>query len=208
VAAEWQFPGGALALSEQTRFLFQGGDTERIIDRITTLTAPDARIRLSDNKEGLLGLRVARALELPAGEAAVLVGADGKPGAKPVTDDTGVTGRYLSSEGKEGAAVWGTRARWVRLSGTIDDKPVSVVIFDHSANPGHPTYWHARPYGLFAANPLGWKAFTDGKQTLDFALPARRSVTFRYRILITNDVPPPAVLDRRYAEAVKELDEK
>ena len=70
-------------------------------------------------------------------------------------DNTGVNGVYLTSEGTKGAAVWGTRGRWCTLSGTVGAEPVSIAILDHPQNPGHPTYWHARGYGLFAANPLG-----------------------------------------------------
>ncbi|HEY9487879.1 MAG TPA: DUF6807 family protein, partial [Chryseosolibacter sp.] len=51
-------------------------------------------------------------------------------------------------------------------------------------NVGFPTYWHARGYGLFAANPLGQKEFSKGKEALDFKLPAGKSVTFRYKVLI------------------------
>jgi hypothetical protein len=61
---------------------------------------------------------------------------------------------------------------------------VTITIFDHPANPGFPTYWHARGYGLFAANPLGQKIFSNGKQELNFSLAPGQRVTFRYRILI------------------------
>ena len=30
--------------------------------------------------------------------------------------------------------------------------------------PAIPTHWHARGYGLFAANPLGDKEFDDGNK--------------------------------------------
>ena len=44
-----------------------------------------------------------------------------------------------------------------RLSGA------GVAIFDHPSNPQHPTTWHARQYGLIAANPFGLNhAVTSG----------------------------------------------
>jgi hypothetical protein len=46
------------------------------------------------------------------------------------------------------------------------------------------TYWHARGYGLFSANPLGVKDFTNGKEELNFSVPAGKSVTFRYRVIV------------------------
>jgi hypothetical protein len=74
----------------------------------------------------------------------------------------------------------------VNLNGVIQSKPVSLVILDHPKNVGYPTYWHARGYGLFAANPLGQKELSNGKDILDFKLPAGKSVTFRYKVLINS----------------------
>src|SRR5262249_33779265 len=102
----------------------------------------------------------------------------------PVLDNTGITGEYTSSEGKKGDAVWATRGRWTALAGTIDREAVTIAMIDHPKNPGYPTYWHARGYGLFAANPLGQKVFSEGRETLNFTLPPHGSATFRYRILI------------------------
>jgi len=41
-------------------------------------------------------------------------------------------------------------------------------------------------YGLFAANPLGWKTFTNGEKELNFTLAPGESTTIRYRILIAS----------------------
>jgi hypothetical protein len=49
---------------------------------------------------------------------------------------------------------------------------------------GFPTYWHAQGFGLFAANPLGLKALSGGKDELNFALKGGGSVTFRYRVVL------------------------
>jgi hypothetical protein len=99
-------------------------------------------------------------------------------------NNEGVNGDYLTSEGKKGDAVWGTRGRWCTLSARIGDEPVTIAILDHPANPGFPTYWHSRGYGLFAANPLGQKALSGGKEELNFALEAGKSATFRHRMMI------------------------
>ncbi len=106
--------------------------------------------------------------------------ASGKASATKVLDNTGVTGEYTSSEGLKGDAVWGTRGRWTMLTGTVESEPVTLVMLDHPSNPGFPTYWHARGYGLFAANPMGEKVFTDGKKELNVTIePASRSVPHR-----------------------------
>ncbi len=122
----------------------------------------------------------------------------------PVLDNEGVTGLYVSSEGKTGDAVWGTRARWVKLVGTIEGKPVTVAILDHPKNPGHPTHWHARGYGLFAANPLGQKDFTEGKSQMNFTLAAGQSATFIYRVLIYSAEAIPEQIEVEYHRFVEE----
>jgi hypothetical protein len=184
VLIEWVMPDGRVALEETTSFVFRKTQGGRIIDRSTTLTARDKPVKLPDNKEGVLGLRVARTLEQPSNEPATFTDAAGVATTVAKLDNTGVTGLYHTSEGKEGDAVWGTRARWCALTGKIGDEDVTIAILDDPKNPGAPTYWHARGYGLFAANPLGQKALSDGKDTLDFALAPKASATFHHRIAI------------------------
>ncbi len=100
----------------------------------------------------------------------------------PVLDNTRATGKYVSSEGRQGDAVWGTRGKWNMLSGTVDGEPLTVAILDHPSNPGYPTHWHARGYGLFAANPLGDAIFNE--KPFNLTLEPGASVTFKYRVLI------------------------
>jgi hypothetical protein len=118
----------------------------------------------------------------------------------PVLDNTGVTGSYTSSEGWTGDAVWATRGKWTMLTGRIENEPITLAILDHPSNLGFPTYWHARGYGLFAANPLGQRVLTDGKQPpLNFTLERGASATFRYRLLILEGRSTPAQLDAQFA---------
>ena len=184
VTADWQKPDGSNLLLEETRFIFNGSGNMRTIERITKLTALKEDVSFKDNKEGVIGIRLARELEHPSNKPEVFTDASGKATDVPKLNNEGVTGKYRSSEGKEGDDVWGTRGQWVNLNGVIASKPVSLVILDHPKNVGYPTYWHARGYGLFAANPLGQKEFSKGKEVLDFKLPAGKSVTFRYKVLI------------------------
>lgn len=186
VEMSWVDPAGTALLNENTRFIFHGDGTSRTIDRITRLTALKTRVVLGDNKEGLIGLRVARALEQPSKAAVVLTDASGKPQPRTVNND-GVTGEYLASNGRTGDAVWGTRGEWARLAGTIEGTPVTVAILDHPSNPGFPTYWHARGYGLFAANNLGRQVFDPEQPEAKLTLEPGESVTFRHRILILEE---------------------
>jgi len=184
VTADWVDNKQNILLKEETTFVFQGTEGKRIIDRITKLTAQDEDVSLADNKEGMLGLRMARELEHPSDKAEKFTDANGIPTDVPSLNNEGVTGMYRGSNGLTGDDVWGTRGEWMNLSGEINGEKISVAILDHPDNVGYPTYWHARGYGLYAANPLGQKALSDGKEELNFKLKAGEAVTFNYRIII------------------------
>jgi len=182
----WLDPAGNELLSERSEYHFIAGDKLWIIDRITTLTAGEIPVVMNDTKEGMFGIRVARQLELPSKEALILLDADGNPGKEKVVSNEGITGDYRSSDGITGEDVWSIRAKWMLLTGLIGEEKVSLVICDHPGNQSYPTYWHARGYGLFAANPLGSKDFTKGKEELNFSIDPGKSTTFRYRVIINS----------------------
>ncbi len=198
VAMDWLQPDGTALLREQTRFVFSSGPNVRRIDRLTTLTAVDKRVVFKDNKEGMIGLRVARALEQPADKPEIFTDASGQATKVAVLDNAGVTGQYLSSEGLKGDAVWGTRGRWCLLTGKIEAEPIGIAILDHPTNPNAPTYWHARGYGLFAANPLGRKVFKSDQEELVLTLEPGESVTYRFRVVIRNDATSADDIEREY----------
>jgi len=191
-------------LKEETRFVFAGGDDWRRIDRITTLTAMDEKMIFNDTKEGMMAIRVHRALEHPSDQPVVLSDEHGNKTEVEKLDNTGVSGHYLNSEGTEGTDVWGKRAKWVELSGMIADEKVSVIILDHPENVGHPTYWHARGYGLFAANPLGQETFSKGEESMNLTLNPGQSVTFKYRMLILTGQIEPTAINEEFNKYIKE----
>ena len=200
VDTDWVTFDKKVLLNEHTHFVFRGGPGVRSVDRITTLRALDTKVNFPDAKDGMLGLRVTRALEIPSDKPEVYTDASGHPTTVAKLDNTGVNGAYLTSEGKKGDAAWGTRGRWCLLSGMVGSEPVTITILDHPANPGFPTYWHARGYGLFAVNPLGQKIFTNGKEELNFSLAPHTSVTFRYRILISSAIATPEATEAAYKD--------
>jgi Methane oxygenase PmoA len=201
VETDWITGKKDLVLKEHTRLVFRGGPAFRSIDRITTLQAQSQKVVFHDDKEGLLGMRVARALEAPSDKAEVFTDSSGRPTPVAKMDNTAVNGVYLTSEGKKGDAAWGTRGRWCMLSGRVSDDPVTIAILDHAANPGFPTYWHARGYGLFAANPFGRNIFTNGiEPAMNFSLAPDESVTFRYRVLILSEIASADTVDAAYKD--------
>ncbi|MBW3631139.1 MAG: PmoA family protein [Gemmatimonadetes bacterium] len=200
VSMDWVDHQGKVLLREDTRFVFHASRGLRGVDRITTLTAANGPVSMTDNKEGVLGLRVTRALEAPATQPEIFTDAAGRPTTVAVLNNAGVTGKYRTSEGVEGDAVWGTRGRWTTLSGVVQGEPVTLAILDHPRNVGFPTYWHARGYGLFAANPLGQAALSNGKEKLNFSLATGQSTTFRHRILILSGATAPERIEQLYAD--------
>jgi len=184
----WITGAGDKIIDETSHYIFGRAGSARSIDLIVTFNALD-KVVFHDDKDGLLGLRVARWLESPEekggtftdsnGVATAVSAAVNIPGVAPPT------GQYLTSEGIKGEAAWGTRGRWCSLTGHDGTGHTdTVAIFDHPGNPNYPTYWHARGYGLFAVNPLGQHMFDAKQPELDYTLEKGHSVTFRYRIVI------------------------
>ena len=198
VETEWVNFENKPLLRETARYVFRGSGDVRSIDRITTLTALDQKVVFRDNKEGSLGLRVARELEQPADKPELFTDASGKATSVPVLDNTGVTGMYTSSEGLKGDEVWGTRGRWCMLSGKIGSEAVTIAMLDHPSNPNSPTYWHARGYGLFSANVFGRKVFDSTQEELVLTLEPGKSVTFRHRVLILDSAATAEAIEREY----------
>lgn len=175
-------------LSESSTYVFTHRGPTRSIDLVVTLKALD-RVVFNDDKDGLLGLRVARWLESPEEKGGTFTDANGVEtkvaAAMNLPDVAPPTGEYLTSEGVRGEAVWSTRGRWCSLTGHDNaGHTVTVAIFDHPGNVGYPTYWHARGYGLFAANPLGRHMFDAKQPPLDYSIEKGASAIFRYRLVL------------------------
>lgn len=203
---DWIMPDGSRVMQEDDQIFFRAGKDWRAIDRVITLTAQDQKVVFGDSKEGALAVRVTRALEEPTKEPLVFTDEQGNPTKVPTLDNTGVAGVYLSSEGKVGEKeAWGTRAKWMTLSGTVRGEDVVIGIFDHPKNPTYPTYWHARGYGLFAANPFGAKEFTKGATTLNYTLEPKQSATFRFRILVYSGKLTKERTEALYQEFLKDV---
>jgi hypothetical protein len=185
--ADWIRPDGHVLIKETTTFTFTVRNNIFYIDRKADYQAQDIDVVFKDVKDGFLGMRVARQLEMPSDQADVFTDAHGnKTTVPPSKSSEGVTGKYSNSDGVTGDSVWSTKGRWCMLKGKKDGKDITIAIFDHPSNVGYPTYWHARGYGLFAANPLGRKVFSNGQQELNFTLKANTKTSFKYRIAIAS----------------------
>ena len=153
---------------------------------LTTLGRRRSASTFRDNKEGMLGLRVARALEQPVEGARRLHRrerqADRGAGARqhrrdrPVHEQRGADGRRGLGHARalDGARrdAWATRTSCCCCSTT-------------RRTPATRRYWHARGYGLFAANPLGAKASSATARSSGTCRSSRASrPRFRHRLAI------------------------
>jgi hypothetical protein len=186
---KWIAPDGSIPItSVQKLTVHDRPANERLFDLEVTLTAGEKQVVLGDTKEGTMAIRIAESMRLK----------------QPKNHPPG-TGKMLSSDGAKDGKVWGTRAAWVDYWGPVDGKTLGIAIFDHPKNPRHPTRWHARDYGLFAANPFAEHEMDKSKPAGagDMKIEPGQSVTFRYRFYIhEGDADQAKVADRfrEYAE--------
>ena len=181
--ANWANQQKDILLEETTLLEFSGTAHQRIIDRTTVLKA-DTTVLFADAKDGLYGMRLAHALQIPANKDQEFKDDKGNVTVVKGGTDNIANGSYITSEGIQGDDAWSTRGRWCKVYGKMVNDSISIAIIDHPKNPNYPTFWHARGYGLFAANPLGEKIFTNGKSAKNLQLQKGESVTFRYRMVI------------------------
>lgn len=156
-------PGGKSLGSLRQTFRFSQRDGQVMIDASFTIAADrGTSLRMGDTEEGSFGMRLADAFRQDRG--AILTNSDGLVGTENI---------------------WGKRARWVDYSTKIDGRSVGVTLVDHPANPKHPTYWHARGYGLCSANPFGEHDFLgDKSRDGSLTIAEGESLVFRYRAVI------------------------
>jgi len=186
-SSEWVDNNSRILLDEETSFIFSGNENSRLIDRTTTLTARDV-VTFTENKEGLLGLRVDRAFEEPATRPGKFLDANGIVTEVPVLNNKGVNGVYRNAEGITGGDVWGKRSSWVALRAVKEGEIITIAIIDHPGNPNYPAWSHARGYGLFATNNLGGRAFDKEADEVKIVLQPGEKIAFKHKIVIAGDL--------------------
>jgi Methane oxygenase PmoA len=134
---EWYTPDGIKILDEVRIVHFVDNTAGRLFAFEITLRAAVCPITFGDTKEGSFGIRVRDELrgerrKNTLGGDGVMTNADGKVGEKEI---------------------WGQPSDWVHYAGSAEGKEIGVAVFNHPSNP-RPA-WHARAYGLVAANPFG-----------------------------------------------------
>jgi len=187
MSANWIDINMNVLLNEQTSYVFSGKGNTRIIERITQLTAKN-QVTFTENKEGLLGMRLDRAFEEPATKPEIFLDAKGVETLVPVLNNEGVNGVYRNAEGFKAGEVWGKRSKWVALRAVKEGEVITIVILDQSNNLNYPAWSHARGYGLFASNNIGGRAFEKNSTPIKKVLAAGEQIVFKHKIIIGGDL--------------------
>jgi hypothetical protein len=160
---DWTDHDGKSILTEARLMTFYSDPTLRIIDFDILLTAVQ-NVTFGDEKDGVFGIRL-----------------------RPILQEDKGTGHISNADGQLGEKnLWGKPSHWCDYSGEINGEKVGVAILDNPGNPLRVVRWHARAYGLFAANPFGLSTFgsepkaEQGVVTID----PGKSLRYRYRVII------------------------
>jgi hypothetical protein len=185
----WLAPAGTVVCTDTRQIRFSGDEHARVIDFSITIHADHGPLTFGDTKEGLMAIRVRPELQ-----------------PRDQNGSRGAAGTIVNSTGRKNDDAWGKPAEWVDYSGPLrgpDGVPrvFGIAAFDHPANLRHPTTWHARDYGLLAANPFGLHDFTGAPAgTGNHRVPADHSLMLRYRFVFHEGDAAEARIDERYRD--------
>lgn len=158
---DWIGPDGRKVCEDERVVRFYDTAKARVFDFDITLKATDGPVTFGDTKEGMFGVRVASSMDV-----------NKKKG-----------GKITNAEGLADDKAWGQASPWVDYIGPVEGETLGIAILNHPKSFRHPTTWHVRTYGLFAANPFGWHDFGQ-EQSGDYILRSGESICFRYRLIL------------------------
>jgi hypothetical protein len=169
---EWRTADGDKIMDEtRTIHLYDLGASQLLVLEID-LHASVVPIIFADTKEGAMGVRVRQSVTTDKGKG-TLTNAEGH-----------------SDEGKKNNAdksgCWGLLSAWCDYSGPVEDQTAGIALFADPDN-SSPSCWHARGYGLLAANPFGRgkSGFPDMKGKTDLVKLAKgEHLKLRFGILL------------------------
>jgi len=206
VESHWIDKKGSFLLKEERTMIFIPTDnpSEYAIDFSMDLTAMVDKVTFEDTEEGVFAIRLPDCLREPRRGGV-------QPGKPLPKESVKGTGRYFSSNGDETAdGVWGKRARWLALQGVRNDKVIGVAILNHPESINYPTFWHARNYGLFSANPLGQGDFQrqdDYKKNepiyLNLTLKKGQKAHFRFLVIVFEGIRTQDQIEERFKAFIK-----
>jgi hypothetical protein len=173
---EWVDNTTRVLLNETRRIavtLLQGNEWLLTID--STFAAVNKPVTLGKTPFGLLGVRMAKTLGV---------------------NDGG--GRIRNSEGgvNQNEVLW-KQARWVDYYGPIETGTIEgVTLFDHPANPNHPSTFHVRNDGWMGAS-LTYDAPRD--------ITPDKPLRVRYGLYVHSEMKPPAQIEAQWSRFAETL---
>ncbi len=184
VQNNWLSADGKLVCTETRAHKITKSSEGIFLDFDISINASQGKLVFGDTKEGSMAIRLAPTMRLRG--------------------DVG-QGHIVNSAGDREKDTWGKRAAWCDYYGPINGKTVGVAIFDHPDNPRHPTWWHVRDYGLFAANMFGVHYFEEKEKGAgDFTVPAGKSLDLKYRFYFHKGDEKQAKVAEVFKEYTKE----
>lgn len=183
---DWQDRDGKKICEEEQTLGFGADESRRWIDFTTVVKATEGPLTFGDTKEGAFGVRVAGTMKV----------------------DAKLGGKIVNSEGQTDGAAWGKPAKWVDYHGPVEGETLGIAILDHPKNLRHPTPWHVRTYGLFAANPFALHDFAAGNKNVDgkHTIEKGGTLTLKYRVLLHKGDEKEGSVDEAFAEFAKGKD--
>ncbi len=153
--------GKVVAKDERTCRFGVDGDT-RWIDYTIKLWSPDGPLVIGDTKEGAFAVRVAGTMKVDAQQG----------------------GKIVSSNGDEDDDAWGKPAPWIDYSGPVEGETTGIAMLAHPSSLQSEPRWHVRSYGLFAANPIGADAYSNGEVKGGLQREAGEPIVLRHRLIL------------------------
>ncbi|HSU66195.1 MAG TPA: PmoA family protein [Tepidisphaeraceae bacterium] len=175
-------PKGKRLLTEERRITFHLIGDMRAIDFDQDLIASDGPVTFADAKDAGLEIRVPTSMAV-----------DSKKG-----------GHIIDSKGLENEKAWAQRADWCEYDGPVDGEKLGIAFFDHPSSYNHPTPWHVRTYGLFAANMFGSKSLDKKAPEHVTQIAAGDRLKLRHRLLFHTGDEKSAKIAEAYEAYAKE----
>ena len=192
--SDWVDYNDKVLLNEVSTYIFKDRDGIRSIQRSIELTA-EIPVTFTENKEGLLGLRMDRAFEDANEKSGRFLDSEGNATEIPVGDNGDANGIYRNAEGDRGGEVWGKRSPWVALRAEKEGEVITVVILDHPENPNYPGWSHTRGYGLFALNNFAGRAVDENAEPVKIELNPGEKMVLKYRTVIGGDLTDQQIME-------------
>ncbi len=204
--SQWINKQGEVVLEDTRTMIFLAGQNEGeyAIDFSIDLTAKADKVVFEDTEEGVFAIRLSDYLREPKKKGPVV-----EAGKEIPAQSVLGTSMYFSSNGdKTAKEVWGKRAKWVAIQGVKDNKVVGVAILNHPQSLNYPTYWHARNYGLFSANPLGQADFQKERKInpvtpLNLTLTKDQTAHFRFMVIVFEGIKTQEQIEQRFKDFEK-----